>query len=386
MSSGQAHNRAPFAIGIDARQLELERAGVARYLLNLLRVWATAAQAERFLLYLSRSGLPEGWLQQPPFQPRRLGPPRQQQTVWEHLRLPQALGQDRADVLLAPYYMAPLFCPVPYAVVLHDIAFSAHPEYFRKSPLYFKLRLVGYWSARRARAIVTVSEFSKREIVRRYRLNPERIHVIPEAADPSFAPLAEPERAAETTVLRRKFDLPERFVLAVGSLTPRRHLRELLQALALVRRDHPELGLMVVGRDLEYRHGQVARMVEAAGLGSVLRRVDYVDEADLAGLYRGAAVAVYLSSYEGFGLPILEAMASGAPVVAGDRASLPEVAGAAAVLVDPSAPREIAAALAAIVADPSRAAELRRRGLERAREFSWQRSARQTLELLRAIA
>ena len=373
------------AIGIDARQLELERTGVARYLINLLREFGALAPEHRYLLYFSRGGVKEPWLRAPPFEPRRLGPRRQQQTVWEHLRLPRALRRDRVNVLLAPYYMAPIFCPVPFAVVLHDIAFATRPEVFRRSPLFYKLRLASALSARRAAAVLTVSEFSRREIARRYRVGAGRLHVIPEAADPVFCPAPPADSDAEGREIRARYRLPQRFFLAVGSLTPRRHLAELLQAMRLLRASHPEAALMLVGRDLEYPPGAVERMVAESGLGAGLRRAAYVPEPDLAALTRAATAAVYLSSYEGFGLPVLEAMASGTPVITSTLASLPEVAGDAARLVDPRAPAAIAAELAAVLERPELAAELRRRGLERAARFSWRRSAAATLELLAAI-
>jgi alpha-1,3-rhamnosyl/mannosyltransferase len=268
--------------------------------------------------------------------------------------------------------------------VLHDIAFATRPDAFRRRPLFFKLRAVGYLSARRAAAILTVSDFSRREIARHYRIDSGRLHVIPEAADPVFTPVADSTELA--AAIRARYRLPNRYFLAVGSLTPRRYLSELLQGMSGLRRAHPEAALMLVGRNLEFPPGKVEQMVEDSRLGEGLRRADYVPESDLVALYRAAAAAIYLSSYEGFGLPVLEAMASGTPVVTADCASLPEVAGDAALLVDPRRPEAITAALATILEQPAQAAELRRRGLEQAARFSWRRSAQATLEVLTTIA
>ena len=374
-------------IGVDARQLELERTGVARYLINLLRELKGLAPQHRYRLYLSRDGARESWLSEPPFEPRRLGPAGpQQQTAWEHWRLPRALRRDRADVLLAPYYMAPIVCPVPAAVVLHDIAFATRPDVFRRTPLYWKLRFVAALSARRAAAVITVSDFSRREIERCYGVGADRLHVIPEAADPGFTPAAGSEASAEAERIRARYRLPPRFFLAVGSLTPRRHLTELLAAFGSIRAAHPDAALMVIGRDLEYPPGAVDRLVEASALGEALRRAEWVPESDLVALYRAATASVYLSSYEGFGLPVLESMASGTPVITSDCASLPEVAGGAALLVDPRRPAAIDTALRTVLEQPAAAESLRRRGLERAASFSWRRSAAATLEVLEAIA
>ena len=285
---------------------------------------------------------------------------------WSATGLPLAARHVKADVFHAPAYTAPLWGCRPLVVSIHDVSYARRPEWYpnRLDPL----RLAFYArSARRADRVVACSTFSRDEIVAAYQLDPARIDVVPLAVGSAFSPL--PERTREP------------FVLHVGDLHPRRNLTMLLEVIADLRRSESSLGairLVLAGAD----RGELATLRGLAQRLGAVEALEYAGvpgDGDLAELYRRASLFAYPSRYEGFGLPVLEAMSSGCPVVSSSAASLPEVTGSSAMLVGPEDARGWREAIRHVLGDPGYACELARGGLQRAATFTWDRTADATL-------
>jgi glycosyltransferase involved in cell wall biosynthesis len=286
--------------------------------------------------------------------------------AWEQLVLPLVAVRDRAQTIFSPANLAPLAWP-GNVLVVHDAAVLRQPAAYSRSYRTWH-RGIGLACARRARAVVTVSEFSRRELVELGGLDPERLTVIGGGVDARFSP-GDGDDAVAALGLHRPY------VLTIATDDPRKNLDALLPcAVALAQRG---IDLVWAGDS----RPQFARTRPLTGL----RSRGYVPDEWLPGLYRGAEAFVLPSRYEGFGLTCLEAMACGTPVVAADRAALPEVCGDAAMLVDPDDPSAITQAVLAACEDTQRAAHLRAAGIERARQYSWERAAAACHALLLAL-
>ncbi|MFN8535182.1 MAG: glycosyltransferase family 1 protein [Dehalococcoidia bacterium] len=280
-----------------------------------------------------------------------------------------------ADLLHVPGFDAPVRPPCPVVLTVHDLIGAIFPE---NLPLVSRL----YWARwlpftlRFAQAIVADSEATRRDILRLTKVGAP-ITVVPLGVDPSFAP-ADPQ---SVSALRARYGLSGPFLLYVGTLEPRKGIDTLVDALALL---EGRLPLVLAGQRGWY-WDRVASRIARHGLADRVVRLDYVPDADLPALYSAAEVFVYPSRYEGFGLPVLEAMACGAPVVTTTAASLPEVAGEAAVLAAPDDAATLAASIARLLDDRTLAAALAGRGQARAATFTWERTARATLAVYEAV-
>ena len=320
-------------VAIDVSPLLQTRAGTARYLKGLLRELRRRDDIELRTCSFGRSD-------------------RLSTLVRDAVWYPFALGRDPgADVLHCPTYRGPLRPTAPLVVTVHDLAVFRHPETFNRWTRTYSPRVVPRVLAA-ARRVIAVSDFTKRELVEVLNLPPDRIRVVPNAVDDEFTSEGPAEQGE--------------YVLAVGTLEPRKNLDRLVEA---VRRTHTEL--RIVG-------ARGWGGVEAAGNG--VRWLGEVSDAELARLYRGARCVAYPSLYEGFGIPVLEAMACGAPVVTSRGTAMEEVADGAAVLVDTSDAEEIAVGIERAAAERER---LVPRGLERARAFRWDRVAAATVDVYR---
>ncbi len=295
------------------------------------------------------------------------------------------LSQDRlfpgVDIFHATDHLLPRFFRIKSVFTLHDLIFLFHPETHKPLNRWF-LALMMPRFLRAADAIIAVSECTKRDAVRHYGIPEEKITVIYEGVSPRFRP-ADPETVR---AVRAKYGLPERFILYVGTIEPRKNLTALLEAYAalLSRNTRYAARLVIVGKKGWLYEGFFRRLREL-GLEERVHFTGYVPDEDLPALYSAATLFVFPSLYEGFGLPVLEAMACGTPVVCSGTSSLPEVAGDAALLVDPTDIPALAAAMERALTDEALRASLRARGLERARRFTWEEAARQTITIYRSV-
>jgi glycosyltransferase involved in cell wall biosynthesis len=362
-------------IAIDAHAVGSGLAGNESYVTNLIEALAEEA-AHRYTLYVTKREAVERYSGRWPHVSVRLTQPHT-----PLVRIPLTLSAElrrRPVDLLHVQYTAPPFAPCPVVATIHDLSFEHLPLTFKRRSR-MQLRLTVRRTARLAAHIITSSDYSRDDIVKTYGIAPERVSVTPLAAPAHFAPVTD---GLELERVRERYHLAGDYVLAVGSIQPRKNLARLIAAYALLRRtrgDGSVPRLVIVGKRA-WLYGETLKAVEAHGLHNFVTFTGYVSAADLPALYTGALCFVYPSYFEGFGLPPLEAMQCGAPVIAGGLTSLPEVLGDAGVLVDPFDERAIATAIARLIDDEELRVSLRRKGLIRARLFNWRRTARLTLE------
>ena len=292
------------------------------------------------------------------------------------LTLSRELRRHPVDVLHVQY-TAPPFAPCPVVTTIHDLAFEHLPETFNRRS-WMQLRLTVRQTARRAAHIITVSEYSRGDISRTYGIAPPRITVTPEAAPPNLLPVTD---ETELRRIRERYGISENYILSLGSIQPRKNLVRLIEAYSCLRGVRPEgkLPQLVLAGKRGWLDSETFRAAERTALGNDILFTGYVPEPDLAGLYSGAICFVYPSYFEGFGLPVVEAMQCGVPVIAGNRTSLPEVIGAAGLLFDPFDTQALVKALTQVIDDSEYRAVLRSKGLERAKNFNWKTTAQLTL-------
>jgi glycosyltransferase involved in cell wall biosynthesis len=292
-------------------------------------------------------------------------------------RVRSILRRSRAALYHSAYYLMPYVPGVPAVVTCYDLIPLVYPQYFSAvQRLIF--RTAHILALRTARVTLVISEATKHDLAHFFHIDPRRIIVTPLAADDHFKP---PSRA-EIARVRAEYALPDRYLLYFGSNKPHKNLERLIEAFAQL--GSHELRLVVAGH-WDRRYPQAKESTEKLNLKDRVRFIGPVKEDDLPALYGDATVFVFPSEYEGFGLPVLEAMACGAPVVCGNRSSLPEVAGDAAVLCHPQDVSSIAQALEHVVTDQPLQQTLRARSLARAAHFTWEKTAAQTAALYRSL-
>jgi glycosyltransferase involved in cell wall biosynthesis len=355
-------------IGVDAsRVTRRQRTGTENYSLRVLRHLLDADTTNSYRLYSGEPIAPALL----PASDRVTGRVIRLPRLWTQVGLSTEMLRDPPRVLFVPSHVLPLVCPQRTVVVIYDVGHRFFPRAHRVAEwLYLE------WAIRRhvriASRLLTISQSSKRDIVRLYGADPARVDVAYPAVDERFRP-APPE---QVRAVRARHGLAERYVLHLGTIKPRKNLPRLVRAFA--RADFPPDVQLVLGGMSTHGAGAVERAISEANLGDRVRRLDYVPDEDLAGLYGGAACVALVSLYEGFGMPALEALACGAAVVAGNRGSLPEIVADAGLVVDVLDEESIARGLERAVNDPETATRLQQRGPARARSFSWQEAARVT--------
>ena len=291
--------------------------------------------------------------------------------------LPVLASRLNAD-LLCVTYTGPLIVNRPLVAVVHDVSFKRHPEWFSPRDRVVLTLGVGI-TVRRAAAVVTLSEFSRSEIAATCGVPAGRIHVTPLAAAPEFG-----VDGRDDPAVHARYGLRRPYLLAVGNLQPRKNLLRLIEAFNRLRARHDfHHDLVLVGNA---RWGSaISSAIDRLELSDRVKPIGYVSPEDLPAIYRGADLFVYPSLYEGFGLPVLEAMACGTPVVASSGSAIPEVAGSAARLIDTESVPDLVDAIAELCSQPEMRAQLRRQGLDRSRMFSWERTASQTLDVFHRV-
>lgn len=298
--------------------------------------------------------------------------------LWrEHVLLPMACRRERIDLLHCPKSAIPFLSPCPVVVTLHDLIPLKHPETEKFSArLYWRLQIP--IAARRATYIITDSEHARQEILADFACPPEKVRPIMLGFDPR---MLAPRKSEETDAVLRKYGLPPEYLLYVGTIQPRKNLDTLIEGFARLKRgDDSGRKLVIVGRKGWLYERLFARIKELA-LDTEIIFTGFVPDEDLPYIYDKATVFVYLSLFEGFGLPPLEAMACGVPVITSNTTSLPEVVGTAGITIDPTDVDGLTTALERVLDDSALAAGMREAGRARAQLFSWEAAARETLAI-----
>ena len=365
----------PLRIGVNALYLIPGGVGGTEiYLRGLLSALSALDPVNRYFIFTNRETGPDLVPKQPNFSavPQAVrASSRPARILWEQIVLPVQVARLQLDVLLNPGFTAPLLCGCPQVTVFHDLQHKRHPDYFRWFDLPF-WRFFLYGSARISRRLIAVSARTARDLQFFYRIPPERIDVLPLGVDREFSELA-------------GVRAPEPFLLAVSTLHPHKNLDGLMEAFAGFRREHPEFRLVICG----------LRGFAAEALEGVRRRLSLEDAVEFAGwiprrdlhdLYRRAFAFIYPTLFEGFGLPVLEAMAAAIPTACSNIDPVGSIAGNGALQFDPHDRAAMLAALVRITGDEELRRQLAYEGPRRAAQFSWETTARGTLKALGAAA
>ncbi|HYT67090.1 MAG TPA: glycosyltransferase family 1 protein [Vicinamibacterales bacterium] len=363
-------------IAIDARKLH--DYGVGTYVRNLLRQLGRQDHEHDYVVFCRDQDCDtiEEW--GPRF--RAVLETAAPYSIAEQFALPNDLRREAVDLFHAPHYVLPPLTPCRSVVTIHDCIHLRFPQYLPSKIGYAYARAQMWTATHKAARVMTVSEASKRDILRYFRVPESRIDVIYNAIDDRFWLEPAPE---EIERVRERYRLTDPFVLYAGNIKPHKNLERLIESFNLLRQHSPELRdvqLLIIGDEIS-KYATLRRAVHRYKLHKHVRFFGFVPDQTLAALYRLANVFVFPSLYEGFGLPPLEAMASGTPVITSNVSSLPEVVGDAALMIDPYEPAAIADAMHRVLTDPALHADLRARGFARAREFSWERSIKRVREI-----
>ncbi len=366
-------------IGLDAHAAEKPGEGNATYIRNLLLSLVAQQKEEKFVFYAIQRRHPfyRKFCPSPSLQIRSL------RIKNPYFRLPIALAlasfRDKLD-LLHVQYISPPWHQGRLIATIHDLGFLHHPQTFSRFDVW-RLRFLVGLTVRRAKRIITGSIYSQRDIINRYHLLPEKVKVIPYGVSPHFFVQVEPEIREK---ILDKYGLRRPYFLCVGRLNPRKNLMALIKAFIIFRKKTRQpFQLVIVGKE-DFRSQELWRWVKETGEQEIIL-TGFVPEEDLPAIYQTAELFIYPSIFEGFGLPVLEAMASGVPVITSRRDSLEEIAGDAALLVEPEKVEEIAEAIYFLSHHQEKREELIQRGLNQAAKFSWARAASQTLALYHEV-
>ncbi|MCX6030114.1 MAG: glycosyltransferase family 1 protein [Chloroflexi bacterium] len=396
-------------IGIDAsRAMTARRTGTETYSLNLIRALIGLGTEHRFRLYTNGAAHVPGISEMPGTSIRPIPFPR----LWTHVRLSAEMMTRPPDVLFVPAHVLPLFHGRRSVVTVHDLGYLSFPAAHRTTDRLY-LDWSTRWNAQQATAILADSAATKADLVRAYGADPAKVHVVYLGRDEALAPVADPVALAE---VRERYGIAGRYLLYVGTLQPRKNLGRIIEAFARLIGAPPApqhwgeslpqdwgsgglqdwgagglqnwgaggLQLVLAGKK-GWLYDDLFVQVDRLGLAGRVLFPGYVADEHLPALLSGATAFVFPSLYEGFGIPVLEAGACGVPVITSNTSSLPEVAGDAALLVDPHDVDAIAAAMHRLVTDDALRAELARRGQENVKRFSWEKCARETLAVLEDV-
>jgi glycosyltransferase involved in cell wall biosynthesis len=358
-------------IGVDATPLLGERSGVGNYTARLLAAQLKTEPEREFLLYSNR---PLEYLEPglaraakiPGYFPRS-------RWLWMQFMLPRIIKQTRPDLCHFTNALAPLWINKPYVLSIYDATLFLYSHYHPRTRL-LAIRMMLPLAARRAAAVITISQSARQDLQKVLTIAPEKIHVVYGAAPQNFEPVENPDLLAR---IRQKYQLPEQFLLYVGTLEPRKNLYRLVNAFRRLKEQGQPHKLVLAG-PWGWSMNGFRQQIEELELGESVQMLGYIPAEDLPGLYSLATVFVFPSIYEGFGLPPLEAMACGTPVLSSRNSSLAEICGDAAYLVDPLDEESLVAGMQKVLGDRSLREELGEIGRRRAAEFSWERAAKET--------
>ena len=366
-------------IGFDGRYIQDHYHGIGRYAYELLRSLIELDQKHTYVVFWNPDLLNRRFDLQALFSHPRVESVPVRAPLFspmEQALLPIHIWRQRIDLFHSPYVATPLLAPSPLLLTVHDLILEHYTSYLPGLWSRGYYHAVMRVSLRRAAHIMTVSEATCRDLIEYYHVSPPKVSVAPGAVDPQYKPATIMHIAA----VRQTYNLPEHFVLWVGARRPHKNVGAVVGALARIQDQIPHALVLVGAPDMRFRDDLPAR-IEHERLQERIITIDNVPEKDMPALYSAADVYLCPSLMEGFGLPVLEAMACGCPVVASDRSSLPEVAGDAALLINPSDERALAEAMLRVLTDACLGQSLRARGLSQATRFSWPLTAQRTLKV-----
>jgi glycosyltransferase involved in cell wall biosynthesis len=362
---------------VDAHTIGCHLTGNEVYIRNLLNEFAALDKGAKFVAFVSKRDADR-------YVPRRFVKQQVSENPWVRLgfEIPFSLHRQRPDVLHVQY-TGPISCPAPMVVTVHDVSFLENPEFFTSFRAH-QLKLTVTRTISKAERILTPSDFSRRSIIAAYGLPDETVTVIPNGVSSAFRPM-QAEAAAHW--VNERYSIPSPFVLMVGDLQPRKNHLGLIQAFEELLHTHPHLPhrLVLVGKETWYAP-QIRRAAQKSSVADRIHFTGWVADEDLRRFYCAADLFVFPSLYEGFGLPILEAMACGRAVLCSNTSAMPEVANAAGILFDPYSLPEIVRAMQDVLLDSELRWRLERLGLKRAASFSWNRAAQKTLDVYYQVA
>lgn len=377
LPQGERKNR-KLTIGIEAERANLPNpTGVENYAAQMIRNFARLDSRNEYVLYFRTK--PQDWFYQLPknFTVKVIPFPK----FWTQLRISWEMVTHPVDVLFIAASALPLWHPKKSVVAVHDVAWRMFPEAFPRSMRNY-LEWSTKFAVRSAEKIVAISEATKNDLTKFYKASPDKIAVTYLGFDGSFKPL----KYDEVQPTLDKYDLVyQKYVLFVGTVQPRKNIVRLVEAFQKIRKEnHIEERMVIVGQR-GWLWEPIVKKIKMAGSNGSIRYLDYVSKEDLPALIAGARMLTLPALYEGFGLPPLEAMASGVPVVVSNVSSLPEVVGDAGVLVDPNSVDSIAEGLLKVLMDNNLREQMIAKGLERSKQFTWENTARKTLEVFESL-
>lgn len=372
-------------IGIDGNEANVEnKVGIGEYAFELLSQFAKKAANAKdlsFQVYLKTQpikGMPQ---ENEHWKYRVLQPGK----LWTQWRLPLDLYTDpkRPDVFFTPSHYSPRFAPIPTVMSVMDLSYLFFPELFNKSDLY-QLENWTKYSVKKAKAILTISNSTKGDIMEKYSIPDENIHVIYPGIKTNEKELT---NQSSMENIQNKYKISGRYILFVGTLQPRKNIERLIEAFSVlsIKEANKDTKLILVGKK-GWLYEPILESPNRFGIANKVIFLDYVPDADLPELYKGAVCYVLPSLYEGFGLPILEAMKHNCPVITSNVSSLPEAGGDAALYVDPLNTTDIAEKIEVLLGDESIRQDLIEKGKKQVAKFSWEKAADETLAVLQSVA
>ncbi len=369
-------------IGIDTTSIPPQPVGAGRYIIELVRALFAANQEDEFVLFAQPHGkelinLPPStqvtWHITPSMKPMR-------RLLWEQTFLPWIARKKKLDLLHSPHYTRPIYLPCRSVVTFHDLSLILYPQlHTRARRLFFPLMM--RYSAKQCQAIIAVSENTRQEAIHHLGISAEKIITTPHGISKEFHPIENKKILDEC---RARYSLPEKFLLYVGTIEPRKNLPVLLQAYHQALRQGLDAHLVIVG-SLGWMYEEVFKKIEVMNLHEFVHITGYIPQEDLAKVYNLAHVFIYPSLYEGFGLPPLEAMACGTPVIASDELPNKAYLAEAGILVPPGEPQSLSEAILKLAGDEKLRHSLSQKGTIMVANFSWNRTAQITLEVYRKV-
>ncbi len=371
-------------VGLNAQLLSLQQsyrsAGISWYIFNLLQNLGDVASDFQFTTFVNTAD----------FQSRtervsvRRNSARAQKPplriLWEQTKLPLELRREKLNLLHSLAFVSPMATTLPSVVTIYDLSFLHYPHLFKPFNRWY-LSTFTRLSAKRADAIIAISESTRQDVISAFNVSPKKVHTVYCGADAAFRPLPK----ADIEAFRTKHQLPQKFIFRLGTIEPRKNVEGVIKAYAEWRaRDKTAPPLIVAGGKGWY-YREVFQWVENLGLQDSVFFPGYLPQSDLPLWYNAASLMVYPSHFEGFGLPVLESMACGTPVITSDVSSLPEVAGTAALMVSPTDTGALSRAMQSVFEDETLAQSLREKGLRQAAKFSWAKAAKQTTDIYRQV-